>query len=150
MYKSKVLTADLSPCHNVWCTLSLPQWLVLQVQNWTLHVLSSHSVPKYNFWCKSESVVWNEAELIPIVVDNYVTGNLTCGIGLEERKVCSGLLRLPFSVSSPKTYGLQSISKYSVTWVLWTGGVILFRLESGRILCWIQAYEHNTLYEYLI
>lgn len=62
---------------------------------------------------QSDSVVWNEAELVPIVVGKYVTESLACDIGLVERKVCSGLLRLPFSVSRPKTCGLQSLCELS-------------------------------------
>lgn len=116
-YSCGAHTTNLCLCHNVWCTLNASWWLVLQVQSWTcetLHVLCNHSVPEYNFWCTEWffCVKWNWT-YSQCGGQSCHSESLTCDIGLVERKVCSGLLRLPFSVSSPKPCALQSLCELS-------------------------------------
>lgn len=128
---------DLSPYHNVWCTFSLPQWLVLQVQNWTLHVLANHSVPKYNFWWTEWFCCvkwgWNCSHCGGQLCDwKFNLWHWTCG---KE----SMLWTSEIAVFCLQSKNLWLTINLFVTWVLWTGGVILFRLESGCILCWIQV-----------
>lgn len=117
-------TADLSPCHNVWCTFSgLYYRCKTGLYMFYPIILCLSTISDV----QSDSVMWNEAEFNPTVVGNYVTVNVTCDIGLVQRKVWT-------------------------SWSLWTSEIAIFCLQSKNpwltISLWPEYFD-LTMWFYL-
>lgn len=151
-YSCGAHTPNLCPCHNVWCTLNESWWLMWQMQSWTsetLHILCDHSVLKYNFWCTEWfcCVKWSWTCFSKWAV--LWLWKLNLDIGLVERKLCSGLLRLPFSVSSPKLWVLQSLCELNtLNWCcdsIYNWKLTIFCVEYKYMYTFIQVSDLNSI-----